>query len=587
MKKYLMTGMAAIAFCAAFTSCSKEITPMTEEEMVAVGVQKIYSDYEAAFQKVFGTPAPGHTWGFSDAAGTRGAYPNANMWSDEWHVPDALTADQKLRVTRYFQSHPNLTYNDPEWSNYFIQQVYKGGGSQRNDSQWCTSDRDEWYTSANNGNVVGSDHMDHLIAKSSSGATDHIFNFNNGDCGYNGSVSTDGYPRDTNLHGDKIQLMTNSYTYTFTYGSTDADMVRERRCALVDAAEIDRWATQEAGGIGAAVSSDKYNRKFMGFDFEQRVSEEIFAKNDDGTPRYAKVGDGPMAKNYYWDGNEVKVLTDEVKNTLLGVRMLINETNMYCGINGDIDQNNLYSKHDRKYMQDGQERTQQEDCLDLTLVYQRISDGYYPVVGSNLTKWVKPQGGADGYYSDWIVTLTKAEPVNQVSANIRVMAEDLSAGESGEDFDFNDVVFDVYFSDEVGEAYVMVQAAGGTLPLTVHGTEVHRLFNQPTNKMINTQAEKKGLNGISGLAPQKIQLTGITVNSKEEANTKIKIYVTKEIKLPDGSTTTKEIELVNSNAAACKIGVPPTTGIAVERTNVNGVLGSNEWVTNGIPWPTN
>lgn len=72
-----MTGMAAIAFCAAFTSCSKEITPMSEEEMVAVGVQKIYSDYEAAFQKVFGTPAAGHTWGFSDAAGTRGKDDNS------------------------------------------------------------------------------------------------------------------------------------------------------------------------------------------------------------------------------------------------------------------------------------------------------------------------------------------------------------------------------------------------------------------------------------------------------------------------------------------------------------------------------
>ena len=581
MKKYLMTGMAAIAFCAAFTSCSKEITPMTEEEMVAVGVQKIYSDYEAAFQKVFGTPAPGHTWGFSDVAGTRGSTPNANQWSEDWHVPDALTADQKLRVTRYFQCHPDLGYKDPEWSNYFIQQVYKGGGSQRNDSQWCTSEKDEWYTSANNGTVVGSNHMDHLIAKSSTGATDHIYNFNNGDCGENTNVSTDGYPKDTHFHTDKIQLMTNSYTYTFTYGSTDADMVRERRCALVDAAEIDRWAKEEANNIGAAVSSDKYNRKFMGFDFEQRVSEEIFAKNDDGTPRYAKVGDGPMAKNYYWDGSEVRVLTDEVKNTLLGVRMLINETNMYCGINGDIDQNNLYSKHNRKFMQDGQERTQEEDCLDLSLVYQRISDGYYPVVGSNLTKWVKPQGGADGYYSDWIVTLTKAEPVNTTVADLRVMAEDLSANEEGKDFDFNDVVFDVYFSETVGEAYVVVQAAGGTLPLTVHGTEVHGLFGQPTNKMINTHAKDKGLNGIDGLQPQKIQLTGITVSTKSDVNKKVKIEVQKDVVKANGETVKQWVELVNSNAAACKIGVNPSIDFATERTDFNSVVNMNKWVTEG------
>lgn len=608
MKKYLMTGMAAIAFCAAFTSCSKEITPMSEEEMVAVGVQKIYSDYEAAFQKVFGTPAAGHTWGFSDAAGTRGAYPNANMWSDEWHVPDALTADQCKRVYYYFQCHPNLSYIDPQWENYFIQQVYKGGDDANN--QYATSTQKEYYKSANNGNLKGSDHMDHLIAKSQSGATDHIFNFNNGNCGYNGSVSTDGYPRDTNLHGDKIQLMTNSYTYTFTYGSTDADMVRERRCALVDAAEIDRWAENEAGGVGAAVSSDKYNRKFMGFDFEQRVDDEIFAwqnvvYNADHTQvlsfdyKYAKIADANMGKPYVTDGTNVWPW-DEKKDELLyllnadgskkldangnpqPVPYLNTDRNMYCGLNGDFSQGNLVTH----VTYNGST----VEAVDLTVIYDKLKQGYYPV-DSKLYEWVKPQGGADGYYSDWIVTLTKAEPVNPPtppsSANLRVMAEDLSANDEGKDFDFNDVVFDVYFSETVGEAYVMVQAAGGTLPLTVHGTEVHGLFGQPTNKMINTHAEDLHLNGISGQEAKMIQLTGITVNSKQDVNTKVKIMVQKDVVKANGETVKEWVELVNSGAAACKIGVPPTTGIANERTNVNSVLRFNEWVTNGVLDPTN
>ena len=576
---------------------------MTEEEMVAVGVQKIYSDYEAAFQKVFGTPAAGHTWGFSDAAGTRGAYPNANMWSDEWHVPDALTADQCKRVYYYFQCHPNLSYIDPQWENYFIQQVYKGGDDANN--QYATSTQKEYYKSANNGNLKGSDHMDHLIAKSQSGATDHIFNFNNGNCGYNGSVSTDGYPRDTNLHGDKIQLMTNSYTYTFTYGSTDADMVRERRCALVDAAEIDRWAENEAGGVGAAVSSDKYNRKFMGFDFEQRVDEEIFAwqnvvYNADRTQvlsfdyKYAKIADANMGKPYVTDGTNVWPW-DEKKDELLyllnadgskkldangnpqPVPYLNTDRNMYCGLNGDFSQGNLVTH----VTYNGST----VEAVDLTVIYDKLKQGYYPV-DSKLYEWVKPQGGADGYYSDWIVTLTKAEPVNQVSANLRVMAEDLSANDEGKDFDFNDVVFDVYFSPTVGEAYVMVQAAGGTLPLTVDGTEVHGLWGKSTDTMINTHAEDLGLKGESGLAPKKIQLNGITVNSKQDVNTKVKIMVQKDVVKANGETVKEWVELVNSGAAACKIGVPPTTGIANERTNVNSVLRFNEWVTNGVLDPT-
>lgn len=593
-----MTGMAAIAFCAAFTSCSKEITPMSEEEMVAIGVQKIYSDYEAAFQKVFGTPAAGHTWGFSDAAGTRGAYPNANMWSDEWHVPDALTADQCKRVYYYFQCHPNLGYIDPQWENYFIQQVYKGGDDSNN--QYATSTQKEYYKSANNGNLKGSDHMDHLIAKSQSGATDHIFNFNNGNCGYNGSVSTDGYPRDTNLHGDKIQLMTNSYTYTFTYGSTDADMVRERRCALVDAAEIDRWADNEAGGVGAAVSSDKYNRKFMGFDFEQRVGAEIFAwqnvvYNADHTQvlsfdyKYAKIADANMGKPYVTDGTNVWPW-DEKKDELLyllnadgskkldangnpqPVPYLNTDRNMYCGLNGDFSQGNLVTH----VTYNGST----VEAVDLTVIYDKLKQGYYPV-DSKLYEWVKPQGGADGYYSDWIVTLTKAEPVDKPSgADLRVMAEDLSANEEGRDFDFNDVVFDVYFSQNAGEAYVMVQAAGGTLPLTVNGVEVHGLFGKSTDTMINTHAENQGLKGASGLAPQKIQLSNMIVNSKSDVNKKVKIMVQKDVVKANG--TVKEwVELVNSNAAACKIGVAPETRIANEREDVNSVVNFNKWVTEG------
>ena len=426
---------------------------------------------------------------------------------------------------------------------------------------------------------IASDHMDHLVAVDPArNFEDHINNFNHGDCSTNDDVLTwsPDYVSSANtgpFHSDKIMYMKNSTTKSFGYINSNGSVLRTNYTGLVSYKTI-----MQAMGAEANCLNDGWDRSFMGFDFEQMVDDECYAVENGTFKNMIIQGEyyinGVKQNNYVYqyNGQPVKVLSEQT-NRYCGTKRTVSDGELYTDLR-DANNNNAYL---------GKQ-------LNTALIDELLANGYLPVDTKQLREWIKVGGCADGYFSDWIVTLTEAKtttPPPPSSANIRVMAEDLSAGESGEDFDFNDVVFDVYFSDEVGEAYVMVQAAGGTLPLTVHGTEVHGLFNQPTNKMINTQAEKKGLNGISGLAPQKIQLTGITVRSKEEANTKIKIYVTKEIKLPDGSTKNEPIELVNSGAAACKIGVPPTTGIAVERTNVNGVLGSNEWVTNGILWPTN
>lgn len=91
------------------------------------------------------------------------------------------------------------------------------------------------------------------------------------------------------------------------------------------------------------------------------------------------------------------------------------------------------------------------------------------------------QTAADGYYNDWIV---KISPANYTNAS-RIIAEDL--GES-DDFDFNDVVFDV--ATNGGATIVTLQAAGGTLPLYIQvgsdQREVHELFGVPTTTMVNT-----------------------------------------------------------------------------------------------------
>ena len=86
----------------------------------------------------------------------------------------------------------------------------------------------------------------------------------------------------------------------------------------------------------------------------------------------------------------------------------------------------------------------------------------------------------------------------------RVLAEDLSASEAS-DFDFNDVVFDVMWTST--GARIRLVAAGGRLPLTVGGQEVHELFGVPTEagpaSFINTLAGKK-----NQYTPKTFDITG-------------------------------------------------------------------------------
>ena len=102
--------------------------------------------------------------------------------------------------------------------------------------------------------------------------------------------------------------------------------------------------------------------------------------------------------------------------------------------------------------------------------------------GQNPNEQVK----RDLIYNDWIVKIVPGKGYSKPNPNIRIIAEDLSAKE-GSDFDFNDVVFDVTFTSD-NTADITLIAAGGTLPLTVAGQEVHSKFGVNTDVMVNTGA---------------------------------------------------------------------------------------------------
>ena len=59
MKKFLMTGIAALALGAGFTAC-------TDHDFdVISGEEAVVQSYNDAFIRVFGQPAANQTWGFS------------------------------------------------------------------------------------------------------------------------------------------------------------------------------------------------------------------------------------------------------------------------------------------------------------------------------------------------------------------------------------------------------------------------------------------------------------------------------------------------------------------------------------------
>ncbi len=171
----------------------------------------------------------------------------------------------------------------------------------------------------------------------------------------------------------------------------------------------------------------------------------------------------------------------------------------------------------------------------------------------------------DGYYSNWIVKLSPANPDFKDHEWYRVMCEDLG---NTYDFDFNDLVFDVYFSEESSQIYanVRVQAAGGTLPIYVgydsdEAYEAHKLLGQASTSIpVNVDAG-------SSAAPSSI----IKIPVSEANPDAVDIYVGK--KSAEGTKTTILLPRVGSTSSSTpqKICVPGNT---VRWTQEHKQLGS-------------
>ena len=181
---------------------------------------------------------------------------------------------------------------------------------------------------------------------------------------------------------------------------------------------------------------------------------------------------------------------------------------------------------------------------------------------------------ADGYYNDWIVKIT---PGLYTPKGQRIMCEDLG---TTADFDFNDIVVDVYndwrgYPGNNGAAatIVTVRAAGGTLPATVAGKDIHNLFGVDTKDMVNTGIKTAPvaifripqvnnakdihimvgndggtweLKTATGAAPQKILVPSTTKWSKEYKNI-MKSYPNFEKYVQDAAANEQWYKIIADN----------------------------------------
>lgn len=228
MKKFFSkTVFAVAAIAAGLSSCSHDSNVYSPEDPF----QKQEELYNKAFAEQFGTPAANHDWGFGSGSSravavSRGSNTEANMWGGYIEVPAPLTEQQIAVVTNWFAAHQNPEGVAVDYKEYFAQQV----------------------SSTDNGR-----HMDQLWD-----ASDHINNFNSGDCSTNNNVwdGTLSNPNDPNskvFHSDKIMLMTNQSTESFKYHETISNKWWDNHYVIIPGDMID------------PIVAGMY---FVGFDYE-------------------------------------------------------------------------------------------------------------------------------------------------------------------------------------------------------------------------------------------------------------------------------------------------------------------------------
>ena len=276
-----MTGIAAVAMCAAFTSCSKDLGyEQTNSE------QAVVANYEAAFIKAFGQPAPNQDWGFGATRGiTRSKddnscgscikpdmtnFPNYSSQYPNYTTPAPITADERAYVKKWFEDHHGFT-DGLNISNFYVQQVWGQANKEytvyynhydenyMNNHQGATSN---WYQDDYKDYAT----MDYLCCGDGTNYT-HSLDFN---------ANNDG-------SGWEMVYMQNSSALSFKYKSSwSSEEFKLFKCAEIDVPGIGKgWY------VGFCCYGEKYDngdRKLNYYDKQKQICDDWIVKIVPGEP---------------------------------------------------------------------------------------------------------------------------------------------------------------------------------------------------------------------------------------------------------------------------------------------------------------
>ena len=471
MKKYLICGATALIAGLFITSCTHD-----DIDSRSIIEQKT-QNYDAAFKSLYGEIAPGHTWGFDipdvvpcgvlpaesqaeSRAFTRTANTNANEWGKTYlNVPDPLTPAQKDKVRRYFQQNRNPQGVSVDYSNFFVQDVYKGG-TDTTDSQTSEEYLPGNQTNDTSKKIVGSDYMDKLTAGIKE---DHINNYNNAHCSTNdnvwdGKTYQEGHEGDFNYavqHSDKIMLMEKSSTDCFGFHNSQDSHQYNDKYVIIPGDVIQEWDNSATGTInGETYNANVAGMFFVGFDYE-------------ATAAYPTTDTNQYLVTETTAGNPNAIT---VHNDASGKTWLLGGRDYYFS----------------------------DWIVRITEGKKKTNDG-----DNN-------QGGPGTSTTSHKKTLAKRHVLLDKG---RIFCEDLSSVKDvKEDIDFNDVVFDaivwydywvkiekndnneVISITEIRDndhpdalwADISLLATGATEQVKVGGEEVHELFEKSVKTMVNT-----------------------------------------------------------------------------------------------------
>lgn len=220
MKKYFMTGVAALALCAGFTSCSHnddDIEVYTQDQIIK-------AEYEAKFLAAFGQPASNQDWGFGSTtrAFTRTYNVEGNLWHDpayynlEYDAP--VTTAEKNLVFNYVNNKNNVeTVDKITLTKYWVSQIWNG--NQDANAEGVKAPVSISYPNQNGAttSIVGGAQMDKLEILEKAGTWTHCNNFNGAD---NNDWKENG-------EGGRT-LMVESGTLSFRYTNSQGSYLSEK-----------------------------------------------------------------------------------------------------------------------------------------------------------------------------------------------------------------------------------------------------------------------------------------------------------------------------------------------------------------------